>query len=249
MEIIRGLRFNLRGLRLGFSSGRLLFWGLIRFILVLLITVALAAIIMAYQVEITEMLWQKPGSPWIAWLWHVVSWLVSLFLIGVSAILSFLVGQLLFSVLIMDHMSRITEFRTTGRIVVGKKLTLTANLLHLIKQEIPRMVLPLLFSFLLLVFGWITPFAPVVALLSAFISILFLSWDNTDLVPARRSMTFKKRFRFLLSTIPFHIGFGLPFLVPGLNLLFLSFAPVGATLYHVERGGTGERLPGNKQIV
>ena len=33
----------------------------------------------------------------------------------------------------------------------------------------------------------------------------------------------------------FHLGFGIPFLIPGLNLLLLSFAPVGATLYHVEK--------------
>jgi CysZ protein len=42
------------------------------------------------------------------------------------------------------------------------------------------------------------------------------------------------RFRFLLKTLPFHLGFGLLFLVPALNILLLSFAPVGATLYYLE---------------
>jgi CysZ protein len=38
----------------------------------------------------------------------------------------------------------------------------------------------------------------------------------------------------LLKTLPFHLGFGLLFLVPVLNILLLSFAPVGATLYYLE---------------
>jgi len=97
------------------------------------------------------------------------------------------------------------------------------------------MILPLLLAFFLLVVGWITPFGPLLAVASAIVSILFLSWDNTDLVPARRMMSFSTRFRLLLAAIPFHIGFGLPFLIPGFNLLFLSFAPIGATLYSVER--------------
>jgi len=40
---------------------------------------------------------------------------------------------------------------------------------------------------------------------------------------------------FLRRHLGFHLGFGLWFLIPVANLLFLSFAPVGATLFHVER--------------
>ncbi|PKN28663.1 MAG: hypothetical protein CVU64_12100 [Deltaproteobacteria bacterium HGW-Deltaproteobacteria-21] len=235
MEILQGLRYNLRGLRIGLTSGRLLFWGMIRFVLVLLITIGLAGIVLAYRVELTELLWSKPSTLWTIWLWHVLSWLVSLLLIGFSALFSFLVSQILFSAVIMDHMSRITEFNVTGRIVQAKEMAFFTLLLHLIRQEIPRMILPLLLSFLLLVFGWITPLGPLLALASGLVSILFLSWDNTDLVPARRMMPFRERFRLLRATVLFHIGFGLPFLIPGFNLLFLSFAPIGATLYSVER--------------
>jgi CysZ protein len=68
------------------------------------------------------------------------------------------------------------------------------------------------------------------------VTVVFLAWDNTDLVPARRMVPFQERFRFLLKTLPFHLGFGLWFLIPVLNLLFLSFAPVGGTLYRVATG-------------
>jgi len=235
MEIVQGLRYNLRGLRIGMTSGRLLFWGMVRFALVLLITIGLAGIVLAYQPELTELLWKKPTSIWTAWLWHVFSWLVSMLLIGFSTFFSFLVSQILFSAVIMDHMSKITEYHATGKVVLTRNTAFFTHLLHLIHQEVPRMILPLLLSFLLLVLGWITPLGPFVTLASSLISILFLSWDNTDLVPARRMVAFKERFRLLPATIPFHVGFGLPFLIPGINLLFLSFAPIGATLYFIDR--------------
>jgi CysZ protein len=102
-------------------------------------------------------------------------------------------------------------------------------------------VVPLILSLLILVIGWITPLGPVLTAFSSALAILFLSWDNTDLIPARNLVPFKERFSFLMKTIPFHLGFGLPFLVPILNIVFLAFAPVGATLYYLEkRGGEGK---------
>jgi CysZ protein len=46
---------------------------------------------------------------------------------------------------------------------------------------------------------------------------------------------FRERFKFLLRYLLFHLGFGLWFLIPVLNILFLSFAPVGATLFYLEQ--------------
>jgi len=82
--------------------------------------------------------------------------------------------------------------------------------------------------------GWLTPLGPVMAILSSAIAVIFLAWDNTDLVPARRLFSFGERFGFLMQTIPFHFGFGLLFLLPVFNVLSLSFAPVGATLFFMD---------------
>jgi CysZ protein len=82
--------------------------------------------------------------------------------------------------------------------------------------------------------GMLTPLGPVLAILSSGIVIIFLAWDNTDLVPARRFLSLRERFGLLLKSLLFHLGFGLPFLVPVLNILLLSFAPVGGTLYYLE---------------
>ncbi|MBS1236860.1 MAG: hypothetical protein H6R37_104, partial [Deltaproteobacteria bacterium] len=111
----------------------------------------------------------------------------------------------------------------------------------IILQEIPRSIVPLIISLVILVFGWVTPLGPILTVLSGALAIVFLSWDNTDLIPARNLLPFKKRFGFLMKTIPFHLGFGLPFLVPILNIVFLSFAPVGATLYYLEKQGAEEK--------
>jgi CysZ protein len=235
MEFLKGLLFNLRGLKFALASPKLLFWGLCRFGLVLLIMSVLTGLILAYHEDLMSVLWAKPESRWLIWLWHLVSWLASLFLIGLSAIVSFIISQIFFSALVMDHMVRITEFQITGAVTEPEKLSLWKWFASIIFQEIPRSVIPLIASLLIMLFGWITPIGPILAILSSALAIVFLSWDNTDLIPARNLVPFRKRFGFLLKTLPFHLGFGLPFLVPFLNIVFLSFAPVGATLYYLER--------------
>jgi CysZ protein len=235
MGFLKGLLFNLRGLKLGLTSGKLLFWGLVRFALLLLIMSVLTGLILAYHENLMSLLWAKPENRWLIWLWYLVSWLASLFLIGLSAIVSFIISQIFFSALVMDHMARITEFQIAGTVTEPQKLSLWKGFISIIFQEIPRTVVPLIVTLLIMVFGWITPFGPVLTILSSALAIVFLSWDNTDLIPARNLVPFRKRFGFLVTTIPFHLGFGLPFLVPILNMVFLSFAPVGATLYYLEQ--------------
>jgi len=230
MDLLNG------GLQFAVKDGKLLFWGLIRFLLVLIIMFILSGLILAYHGEILNFIWVRPENRWIVWLWHFISWLVSLFLVGLSTVFSYLVSQILFSVLIMDQMSRITELKVTGHIRETKGVSLLQNFFHLIKQEIPRAIFPIIFSLLIMVLGWVITFlGPFMVFFSSALAIVFLSWDNTDLIPARRLVPFKERWIFLMRRILFHLGFGLPFLVPVLNLVFLSFAPVGATLYYLDK--------------
>jgi len=195
----------------------------------------LTGAVLAYHQDLMSFLWAKPESRWLVWLWHVVSCLASLFLVGLSAVVSFILSQLFFSALVMDHMARITEFLIAGRVTEPEKVSLWKGFTSILLQEIPRSVLPLILSLMILGFGWITPLGPLLTLLSSALAIVFLSWDSTDLIPARNRVPFKKRFSFLMKTIPFHLGFGLPFLIPILNIAFLSFAPIGATLYYLEK--------------
>jgi CysZ protein len=235
MGLINGIKYNIRGLGMGLKTPRLLLLGVIRFMVVIIITIASASLILVYHQAILNLIWNKPESSWILWLWHLISWLLSAVLVGLSAVLSYLVSQILFSVLIMDLMSRITEASVTGKVQVPSNMPMWQQFLFLIKQEIPRATIPVLLTVLLILVGWLTPLGPVVTIISSMIAAIFLAWDNTDLIPARRLVPFGERFRELRRSLPFHLGFGLLFLIPFLNIVFLSFAPVGATLYYVDQ--------------
>ena len=234
MNLFKGIKYNLRGLGMGLKTPRLLLLGLIRFVVVVIITIASASLILVYHQEILNFMWSRPESNWVLWLWYLLSWLLSAVLVGLSAVLSYLVSQILFSVLIMDLMSRITETSVTGKVQEPSKIPMWQHFLFLIKQEIPRATVPVLLTLLLIIVGWLTPLGPVVTVISSAIAVIFLAWDNTDLLPARRLVPFGERFRIVSRTLPFHLGFGLLFLIPFLNILFLSFAPVGATLYYID---------------
>ncbi len=220
---------------MGLKTPVLLFLGFVRFLVIVILTVVLASLILKYHNEILSLLWGKPESNWIVWLWYVVSWLLTFFLMGLSAVISFLIAQILFSVMIMDTMSRITEQRVTGREKEAKHMSWFKYFFFLLRQEIPRAVIPIMIIMILMVLGWLTPLSPVTTVISALAAGVFLAWDNTDLIPARRHESFRGRFKFLVKNLGFHLGFGLWFLIPVLNIVFLSFAPVGATLYYIER--------------
>jgi CysZ protein len=234
MDFVKGISYHLRGLLLAIKTPRLLMLGLIRLILVVLLTALAAGFILYHHQEILKLIWIKPASAWLVWLWYVVSWLLAVLLTGVAVILAYLGSQLLFAVVIMDAMSRITERLVSGQEQIPQDMPLLQQYFFLFRQEIPRTTLPVLILLLLMVLGWLTPLGPLLTLIASGVAVIFLTWDNTDLVPARRLKPFSERFSFLLKTLPFHLGFGLLFLVPVLNILLLSFAPVGATLYYLE---------------
>ena len=234
MQLIKGIQYNLKGLRLGLKTPRLLFWGLMHFLVMILLTVLASVAALYYHQDILRLMWQQPESVWLIWLWYLVSWLLAAFLVAIASILAYILGQVLFAVLVMDLMSRITE-KMAGNQQHSVEMGLLGQFFFLIKQEIPRAVVPLFITLLIMVVGWLTPLGPVVTLLSVMVTVVLLAWDNTDLVPARRMVPFRSRFHFLLRHWMFHLGFGLWFLIPVLNILFLSFAPVGATLFHIDQ--------------
>ena len=235
MNLVSGIIYNFRGLWLGIRTPRLLMLGFLRFAVVAIFTVALSGLILAKHSEILALLWQQPESPWIVWAWHLTSWLLSLLLMGLSAVAAYLIAQVLFAVLIMDLMSRITERLVTGKTAASPNAPILAQMGFLIRQEVPRNFIPVVLTLLIMVLGLFTPLGPVLAFVGPLAAAIFLAWDNTDLIPARNLRPFAERFKSLGKTPLFHLGFGLPFLIPVLNLIFLSFAPVGATLYHLDR--------------
>ncbi len=230
---VDGILYNIRGLSLGIKIPKLLFLGILRFLILVAITIIFASFVLVYHDKLMSHIWVKPESIWIVWIWHFLSWLITMFMIALSTLFAYIVSQIFFSVLIMDYMSRITERIMTGK-VEEPKLSFFKFFIHLIKQEIPRAFFPVSISIFFFILGWLTPFGPIIAIVSTLLTIAFLSWDNTDLVPARRLIPIKERISFLFKNLPFHIGFGLYFLIPLLNSIFFSFAPIGGTMYYLE---------------
>jgi CysZ protein len=233
-NLLRGIGYNFKGLKLGLKTPSLLALGLARLVIILVLSAVAIALILTRYEQITQALWTRPESVWLVWLWHLVSWLVALLLSGLAAVMAFLLAQILFSVMIMDYMSRIAERKTAGNEVAPPAMPWFSYFFYLLKQEIPRATLPVCISLLLMVLGWLTPLAPVLTVLSPLLAGIFLAWDSTDLVPARRLVTFGERFAFLRRHLGFHLGFGACFMIPGLNILLLAFAPVGGTLYYLD---------------
>jgi len=234
MGLIQGLRYNLRGLRLGLRTPRLLFLGLLRFVVVLLISAAAAAMVLVYHQEVVALIWPRPASLWLLWLWYLVDWLLALVLLGLATIVGYILSQVFFSIVVMDAMSRITERMTVGSEALPPSMPFFAHLVHLVRQEIPRALLPVVLSLLVMVAGWLTPLGPLLTFVSPVVATTFLAWDYTDLVPARRMVDFSARWRLFRNRLVFHVGFGLLFLLPVVNLVFLAFAPIGATLFQLE---------------
>ena len=235
MDLYDGIKYNIRGVMLALKTPKLLILGILRFFIVLVFTLVLSGLVLYWHDEILFLIWKMPESGWLIYLWKAVSWCLSIFLAVIAMVISYLIAQLFFCVFIMDYMSRITEKIILGKEVPFEQGSWISFFIYLIKQEIPRAIIPVLISLIIMVLGLMTPISPVIIILSSLAAAVFLAWDNTDLVPARRMEPFGIRMKFLRNNLMFHVGFGLLFLIPGFNILFLSFAPVGATLYYIEK--------------
>jgi len=237
MDLYEGIKYNIKGVALGLKTPKLLFLGVLRFALVLLLALVLTSLVFYWQDEMLNAIWKKPDSGGWIYVWKAVAFLLSLFLAAFAMVMAYLVSQVLFCVFIMDYMSRITESMVLGKEVAPSPGSWFGFFIHLVKQEIPRAVIPVVISLFIMLMGLLTPLSPLIIIVSSIAAAVFLAWDNTDLVPARRMYPFKTRIGFLKHNLMFHIGFGLLFLIPGLNMVFLSFAPIGATLSFIEREG------------
>jgi CysZ protein len=237
MGLFAGIRYNLKGMALGLKTPSLLFLGLLRFVVVLALTLVLSGMVLYWHDEILAAIWQMPENSWLVYLWHLTAWLLSLVLAALAMVVAYLIAQVLFCAFIMDYMSRITERMVTGTCASQSQGSWISLLIYLIRQEIPRAVLPVIISLVLMVLGFFTPLGLLVLVASSVTAGVFLAWDNTDLMPARQMVPFRERLGLLRENLLFHVGFGLLFLIPWLNILFLSFAPVGATLYYIDTYG------------
>lgn len=234
MDLFKGIMCNLKGLVLGLRTPRLFVLGMLRFLVAVTLALFFSGLILFWHQELLNFIWTMPETGLMLLLWKVTSWVLSLFLAAIACLFSYILAQIFFCVFLMDIMSSITERMVTGVEASPQSTSILKLTFYLIVQEIPRAFIPLAAVAILITLGWLTPFGPVIAIVSSLIATTFLAWDNTDLVAARRLDPFKVRFAEFRRNLLFHLGFGLWFLIPWVNIVFLSFAPIGGTLYAIK---------------
>jgi len=132
--------------------------GILRFFVVLFLTLLLSGLVLYWHAEILNLIWKMPESGWLIYLWKLASWILSLVLAAISMVLAYLISQLLFCVFIMDYMSRITEAIVLGQEAKFEPGSWVGFFIHLIKQEIPRAIIPVLIMLVIMLMIVALPF-------------------------------------------------------------------------------------------
>ncbi|MBT8332124.1 MAG: hypothetical protein KJP06_07315, partial [Deltaproteobacteria bacterium] len=65
MDLFRGIHYNLKGLRMGLKTPRLLMLGIVRIVIVVILTLVAISLVLVYHQEILNLLWSKPHNPWV----------------------------------------------------------------------------------------------------------------------------------------------------------------------------------------
>ena len=68
MGFFKGFAYNLKGLRFGLKNPALMLMGVVRFVVILLVTALCAVLVIAYYRDIAGVVWTLPESPWLVWL-------------------------------------------------------------------------------------------------------------------------------------------------------------------------------------
>ena len=62
MDLVKGVRYNWRGLVLGLKTPRLLLLGMLRLAIVVVLTLLLGGAILYYHRDLMALIWQKPTA-------------------------------------------------------------------------------------------------------------------------------------------------------------------------------------------
>lgn len=245
MQLIFALKCHLDALTLVKHKKILAFLAALRFLILIAFIVIFSWVALSYNDTFLNYIWEKPSKILLTLVWYIVLIFSTIILLFAGAILAYIISQILFGILIADYMSALAEQIITGKQSEEKISFSLTYLIYLIRQEIPRTLFPLILSTSFMVFGWLLPLNFIWVILSSFLSCALMAWDYTDLVPARRSMPFKERLHMFKSNFVGHIVFGLPFLIPFVNVIFLSLAPISGTVFFLKEIESGPKHNSN----
>ncbi|MCA1787039.1 MAG: hypothetical protein LC657_13785, partial [Desulfobacteraceae bacterium] len=89
MDFFRGIQYNIQGMTLSLRHPKLLWLGLLRFAVILMLTVLLSGMILLNHDAILSGIWALPESGFLVYVWHLVSWLLSMVLAAISVVVAY----------------------------------------------------------------------------------------------------------------------------------------------------------------
>jgi CysZ protein len=192
----------------------------------------LVVALFAYTPALLGLMWAKPVSLWLVWLWYVAA--VTLFAVA------FVIGAQTLPVILLsplgDRLSIATE-RTQRQAASGNAV---AEIVRSVYKAILRVAL-LIGGQLFLLPLWLVPGAGHAAwtVLSAGWSMLWLSFEYVDLTANRHGMGFRAVVsvlgRNLFGTLGLGAALYVLLFVPFVNVFFFPVAVVSGTLFFLER--------------
>ncbi|MCA1792402.1 MAG: hypothetical protein LC660_00730 [Desulfobacteraceae bacterium] len=171
MDFFRGIKYNIQGVLFAFANPKLLWLGLLRFAIILVLALFFSGLVFFWHEAILAMIWEMPEKGMLLYVWHLASWVLSLLLAAVAVVAAYLVAQVFFCVYIMDYMSRLTEKIVLGTEVSYAQSSWLSFFVYLVCQEIPRAVIPLVITLAVMVMGLFTPLGPVILVLSSITAV------------------------------------------------------------------------------
>lgn len=219
-DFIRGMRGHADGLRYAFARKSLLPLIALPFVITILLFAAGFYAFSAYSDAMLAYFWNPPADAAgffgaLAWVWtHVVKYFLYLVLFVMTYFL-FMVAANVIASPFYDVISK--------RIMPGESGE-GMGIFRVILEELKKALFVLAIPLLLLVI-------PVIGqILSPIAAMTVLAWDFLDFSLSRERPDFKGRLGYVRRRMFLLLGFGVPLVIPILNILLFPFAIVGATL-------------------
>lgn len=230
----RGLRAHARGVRFALQRKGYLAACLVPFLLTLVLYAVGLALMAANGDHLLGLLWTPAPETnsgvtgALAWVYvHIAKYL----LYFLTTILMYFLFMVVANILAAPLYDRIAENlgheASGGQSIAQESLPFWRSMLEECKKAFFVALLPLALFFV-----------PVVGqLLSPVAAAILLAFDFLDYALCRDEPRFAARVRFITQKPLLLLGFGLPLLIPVLNIALFPFAILGSTLLYLETTG------------
>lgn len=236
VDFFLGLGAHVRGIRFALARKGYLGLALIPFLLTVLLYGIGFSLFAANGDRMLALLWSPDPAPAagalaaaLYWVYaHLVKYLLYLLAFALMYFLFMVTANILASPLYDAIAGRLAREAGGDRSANGGKgLSIWATMVEEVKKALFVAVVPILLVFIPVVGQLLAPVA----------AAMLLAFDFVDFSLGRDEERFAGRLRYMRRRPLLLLGFGLPLLVPGLNLLLYPFAILGSSLAYQETAG------------